>query len=273
MAKNKYQGEKIKLFKIEKQTKDTNLYTFKILSPKFNQKLQFIPGQFIMLSLPGIGEAPFAPCSSPFRKKGFQLSIKKVGLVTKFLDKLQSKTKNTIEFRGPYGNGFPLNKMKGKDLVLIAGGTGMAPIASLVEFLIKKRSIFGKIYLLYGVKDSKDLLFKNHLKRWKKHIKLLLCAEEIDKNWEGETGLVTGLCCDIDTNPEKTLAIMCGPLPMYPPAVKELLKLKINSGQTYISLEARMKCGIGKCQHCTIGKHYTCLDGPVFKYSEIKEDL
>ena len=101
----------------------------------------------------------------------------------------------------------------------------------------------------------------------------MLCAEEIDKNWEGETGLVTDLCCDIKTNPAKTLTIMCGPPQMYKFVAQELAKLKIKSEQIYVSMEARMKCGIGKCQHCAIGKYYTCLDGPVFNYAKIKEDL
>lgn len=265
-GKNLYQGQKIKLAKIEKQTKDTKLYTFKT-----SKKFQFIPGQFVMLSVPGVGEAPFSPCSSPLKESYFQLSIRKVGLVTKFLDKMTSR--DTIEFRGPYGNGFPVNKMIGKDLVLMAGGIAIAPISALIEYLISRKRSFGKVYLLYGVKKAEDLLFKDKLKKWQKKINVMLCAEEIDKNWEGETGTITDLYCDIKTNPEKTIVIMCGPPIMYKFVVKKLVKLKIKPEQIYVSMEARMKCGIGKCQHCTIGKYYTCLDGPVFRYSEIVKEL
>ena len=273
--RNLYKGEKIKLIRIQKQTKDTKLYAFRL-----EKNFYFTPGQFIMLSVPGVGEAPFAPCSNPEPKPQFQLSIRKVGLVTKFLDQMENN-KNQLEFRGPYGNGFPITKLKNKNLVLIAGGTGIAPIASLIEYLISRRKNFGKIHLLYGVKKAEDLLFGDKLKKWQKKINVMLCAEEIDKNWEGETGMVTDLCCDVRTDPAKTLAIMCGPSIMYKPLVKELGKLtprgspseKIKPEQIYVSMEARMKCGLGKCQHCTIGKHYTCLDGPVFQYSEIVSSL
>ncbi len=263
---NLYKGEKIKLIRIQKQTKDTKLYTFRL-----EKNFYFTPGQFIMLSVPGVGEAPFAPCSNPEPKPQFQLSIRRVGLVTKFLD--QMEVRKTLEFRGPLGNGFPIAKLKGKDLVLLAGGLGIIPITVLMQYLIPKRNNFGKIYLLYGVRKPEDLLFKDKLKKWQKKINVMLCAEEIDKNWEGETGMVTDLCCDIKIKPEKTTAIICGPSTMYQPIVKELGKLKIKPDQIYVSMEAKMKCGIGKCQHCTIGKYYTCLDGPVFNYAKIKEDL
>ena len=171
--------------------------------------------------------------------------------------------------------------MKGKDLVLVAGGTGIAPLASLVEFLIKKRRNFKKIYLLYGAKNSKELLFKERFPRWKKFIELLLCVEEKDRQWEGNTGMVIDVCYKIDTEPQNTLVIMCGPPIMYKFVAQELVKLtpkgspsgKIKPEQIYVSMETRMKCGIGKCQHCTIGKKYCCLDGPVFRYDEITNEL
>lgn len=272
--RNLYKGEKIKLIRTQKQTKDTKLYTFRL-----EKNFYFTPGQFVMLSVPGVGEAPFAPCSNPEPKPQFQLSIRKVGLVTKFLDQMERRA--NLEFRGPFGNGFPTAKLKNKDLILLAGGLGIVPITALMQYLTPKRNNFGKIYLLYGVKKTEDLLFGDKLKKWQKKINIMLCAEEIDKNWEGETGMVTDLCCDIKIKPKKTIAIMCGPLIMYQPLVKELGKLtpkgspsgRIKPNQIYVSMEARMKCGIGKCQHCTIGKYYTCLDGPVFNYDKIKEDL
>ena len=270
---NEYQGREIKLVQVKEQAKNIKLYSFELPKKHFKviEEFQFIPGQFIMLSIPGVGEAPFAPCSSPYQKSGFQLSVRKIGLVTSALD--QIKTNTWLEFRGPYGNGFPLNQMNKKDLVLVAGGTGIAPLASLIEYLIINRKKYGKIYLLYGAKNSKEILFQDRIQRWRKYIKILLCVEEKTKDWKEDIGLVTDICYKIDTEASKTIAIMCGPPVMYKFMASELEKNGIGADQIYVSMEARMKCGIGKCQHCVIGKKYTCLDGPVFKYNEISDEL
>src|SRR3990167_3287930 len=169
---NQYLGNRAKLISIKKQAEGINLYTFNL--PGFS----FIPGQFVMLSLPGFGEAPFAPCSDPAKSNQFQLSIRRVGIVTTALEKLQKY--DFVDIRGPFGNGFPLKKLSKKDLILVAGGMGIAPLASLIE-------------LLYGAKTTSQLLFRNHYTKWQKKINIELCVEEKDANWEGKTGFVTGL--------------------------------------------------------------------------------
>ncbi len=269
---NLYQSQKIKISQIEKLTDQIKLYTFKIQSGfAASSKFHFSAGQFIMLSVPGVGEAPFAPCSDPAKTNTFQLLIRKVGLVTSALDKL--KTNDLVEFRGPYGNGFPTNKLFKKDLILVAGGTGIAPIASLIKFIISRRRRFGKTYLLYGAKNPAELLLKKRYLQWQKRINFLPCVEEKDSQWSGDTGMVTELCIKVQTNPEKTIVAMAGPPLMYQFVSQKLAESRIKSEQIYVTAETRMKCGIGKCQHCTIGKHYACLDGPVFRYDEVEKNL
>ena len=264
---NQYLGNRAKLISIKKQAEGINLYTFNL--PGFS----FIPGQFVMLSLPGFGEAPFAPCSDPAKSNQFQLSIRRVGIVTTALEKLQKY--DFVDIRGPFGNGFPLKKLSKKDLILVAGGMGIAPLASLIEFLLRNRRSFNQIYLLYGAKTTSQLLFRNHYTKWQKKINIELCVEEKDANWEGKTGFVTGLCHrdQIKVNPQNTAVVMCGPVLMYQNNAEALAKLDIKPEQILVSMEAKMKCGVGKCQHCTLGKKYTCLDGPVFQYSEIANDF
>jgi len=270
--KNLYQSQKIKISQIEELNPQTKLYTFRILkNPGGRSKLNFIPGQFVMLSIPGVGEAPFAPCSDPTKTYTFQLLIRKIGLVTSALDKF--KVNDIVEFRGPYGNGFPTRELSKKEIILVAGGTGIAPIASLIEYLISHHRRFGKVYLLYGAKNPAELLLKNRYRRWQKKIIFLPCVEQKDRNWSGDTGMVTDLCIKVQTNPAKTLVVMAGPPIMYKFVSQKLAENKINADQIYVTMEARMKCGIGKCQHCIIGEHYTCLDGPVFRYDQIKREI
>ncbi len=262
--KNNYLPKEVIIKKIESFTPDTKLYTLKLTN---NQKLEFAPGQFVMASLLGYGEAPFGIASSPFKKDDFKICVRKVGQLTKFLDKL--KVEDSFGVREPYGNGFPLKELEGKDIILAAGGTGMAPIVSLVEYLTALRPKFGKIYLLYGAKTPDDLLFSSEFAKWGKSIELCLTVNEPDKNWKEKTGFITGLCKTIEVDCQNTKVIMCGPPIMYKAMVSELEKLDISNDNIYVSLERRMRCGIGKCQHCVFGTKYVCQDGPVFRYSEI----
>ena len=261
---NNYLPKEAIIEKIESFTPEIKLYTFKLAN---NQKFEFIPGQFVMVSSLGYGEAPFGIASSPFKKDNFKICVRKVGGVTKALDKLEVGCYSGI--RGPYGNGFPLKELEGKDIILAAGGTGIAPIVSLVEYLTTLRPKFGKIYLLYGAKTPSDLLFSSEFKRWSKSIELCLTVNQPDRKWQQKVGLITGLCKIIEVDCQKTKAIMCGPPVMYQAMTSELKKIGIKENNIYVSLERRMRCGIGKCQHCVFGTKYVCQDGPIFKYSEI----
>lgn len=264
--------EKTKILNIVKQNALNNIYTLsmpKTLRKK--TKLNFIPGQYLLVSVPGAGEAPFGLASSPYVKSKLDIAVKRVGQLTTAIN--MKKKNDFMGLRGPFGNGFPLGKMIKKDIVLVAGGTGIAPLSSLVEFLIKDRKKYNKIYLLYGTKIPDELLFKHHFKRWSKKIELCQTVERPIQKWKGKTGLVTSLCSQIIVNPKKTIAIMVGPPIMYKFVIAELKDLKIKKENIYLSLEARLKCGIGKCQHCVIGNNYVCQDGPVFNLKKIEKDL
>lgn len=261
---NNYLPQKVIIENIENFTPEMKFYTFKLTN---NQKFKFTPGQFAMVSVLGYGEAPFGIASSTFKKDNFKICVRKVGQLTKALDKL--KTGESVGIRGPYGNGFPLKELEGKDIILAAGGTGIAPVVSLVEYLITFRPKFGKISLLYGAKTPSDLLFSSEFKRWNKSIELCLTVDQPNKKWQQKVGLITGLCETINIDCQKTKVIMCGPPIMYKNMVSELGKMNISKDNIYVSLERRMRCGIGKCQHCVFGTKYVCQDGPVFKYSEI----
>ena len=156
---------------------------------------------------------------------------------------------------------------------MVAGGTAIAPISALVEYAINHLNHFNYVYLLYGAKSPEELVFQKYFLEWKKKIKLLTIVETKTTNWHGPSGFVTNLCKNLEFNPFKTKVVMCGPPPMLKPVIAELKKSKLTDRQILVSLEARLRCGIGKCQHCTCGEKYVCLDGPVFEYGEVKNEI
>lgn len=261
--------QKAKIFKIKKIAEDIKIYNLKTYQPVFHK-----PCQFYFLGLLGIGEAPFVPINIPKNKiqKNLIFAIRKVGTVTTALDNL--KTGDDIWYRGPYGNGFPINKVLGDDMILVAGGTGIVPIVSLIEELLKNPQKYGKIFLLYGAKTPAEFLFSEKFPSWRKHLKLFLAAQEAPAAWPQHHGMVTDLCSKFTTTPKKTSSFICGPPPMFGPVIDQLKKChQIPDEKIYVSLEARMKCGLGKCQHCTIDEKYVCLDGPVFSWDKIRSNF
>lgn len=261
---NYYLPKKSTIIGIKNFTPKVKLYTLKLSN---NQKFEFIPGQFVLISILGFGEAPFGICSPFYKKDLVQICVRKIGRVTAAFDKLT--VGDEVGLRGPYGNGFNLKDLENKDIVLVAGGTGIAPIVSLAEYLIAFRPKFGKIYLLYGARTPQELLFDSEFKRWQKNINLCLTVDQPNKAWKENIGLITTLCKVIKVNYKNSKAIMCGPSIMYKNMVEHLKKLGISENDIYVSLERNMRCGIGKCQHCVYGTKYVCQDGPIFKYKDI----
>lgn len=226
------------------------------------------PGQFIILSIHGFGEAPFAICSSPNPCNEFQICVQKKGGLTSKL--FSMSIGDEIYFRGPYGNGFPISKLSKSNLLLVAGGLGMAPLRPLIQIIINHPNEFGKIQLLGGAREEKSLLFKNEYAVWQKNIDLNLTLDAANENWNGNTGIITALFDKIAIN-KNPIVIICGPPIMYPSVIKKLLKKKIAESDIYLMLERRMHCGVGICQHCVlVNGRYVCKDGPVFNYAEIK---
>ncbi len=234
--------------------------------------LSYKPGQFMMLSLFGTGEAPFSISSSPTRKGIFEFAIRKTGKITNKIFEL--KDGDMLGLRGPFGNGFPIEKMLGKDIIIVAGGLGAAPLRSLLLYIMDKRELFGRLIYLYGAKNVDDMLYKPDFVEMldSDQIELFLTVDKGNEGYEDtiEEGKVTHLFKYVnDIDPANTIACVCGPPVMYKFVVKEILKYNLEKDKILLNLERRMKCGCGKCGHCIIDYRYTCIDGPVFTYWDV----
>jgi sulfite reductase subunit B len=228
------------------------------------------PGQFVEVSILGVGEAPISISSSPSRSNGsFELCVRRVGDVTNALHKLEAGA--MVGIRGPFGRGFPYEKFRGKDVLFAPGGLGLAPLRSLINQVLDERATFGRVMILYGARNPAELLFKEELKEWagREDLELHVTVDRGDENWTGNVGVITTLFRKISINTRNTVAITCGPPIMYRFVLMELLGKGISNGNIYLSLERHMKCGVGKCGHCQINDVYACQSGPVFPYSEI----
>ena len=261
-----YQAEITNVYSL---TKTEKLYQIQIIDPKLRTRFTFKPGQFVMLELPGIGEAPFSISSSPIRHGDLELCIRDAGNFTNFLSRVQRGTK--VGLSGPFGTHFPVEKMYGQDLLLIAGGLGIAPLRSPLLSILENRSRYGQVDIMYGAKNPSELLFTYQHEEWRRFdINLDITVDEADKQWDGRTGLITEPLkerLNQATNlAEQTYAIVCGPPVMFHFVCEMLTKAGLPMQKMFVSLERRMHCGRGKCCRCNIGSTYTCLDGPVFDY-------
>lgn len=231
----------------------------------------FKPGQFNMLGLPGIGEAPFSFSLIDEQNKIFVQTIRQAGNVVGALAKLKKGQK--VHFRGPYGNGWPLERLEGKNVIIVAGGIGMAPLRPVIHYLLENRSKFGKVYLLYGARTPADILFKGDLIKWSSKINVLLSADQLNQytDLKVHEGLVTNLFKQLDITLSDTITFTCSPQIMMKFVAAGLILDGQNPGDIYISMERRMKCGVAHCGHCQIGAKYVCKDGPVFRLPDIRK--
>jgi NAD(P)H-flavin reductase len=229
------------------------------------------PGQFVELSVLGVGEAPISISSSPSRSNGtFELCVRRTGDVTGALHRLQAG--QVVGVRGPFGHGFPLERFYGKDILFAPGGLGLAPVRSLINQVLDERGRFGKVTILYGAKTPAELLFKDELAEWgaRADVEVHVTVDRPAEGWAGNIGVITTLFPKVRVYARNTVAVVCGPPVMYRFVLMELLGKGIPEGNIYLSLERRMKCGVGKCGHCQINHIYACQSGPVFSYAEIK---
>ena len=232
--------------------------------------IDYLPGQFFMVSQWGAGEAPISVTSTRGLQRHIEFAIKKVGAVTTVLHKL--KKGDNIWLRGPYGNGFNAGAAKKKDVVFIAGGIGIVPLRSLINFIQMHKKQYGKIFLLYGAKNPSEILFEEDLKTWnKKGIEIILTVDVKDESWKGNTGVVTDHLNRVKTDFKNACSYICGPDIMIEKTMKELTSRGMPDRQIITTLEARMKCGVGKCGQCYHGIEYICTNGPVYTYEEIKK--
>ena len=229
------------------------------------------PGQFVEVSVYGVGEAPISISSSPSRSNGkFELCVRRVGSVTKALHDLKEGAR--IGVRGPYGTGFPVDEFTGKDILIAAGGLSLAPVRSVIHQVLDNRKKYGRVLILYGAKNPSELLFKEELQEWGRRadIEFHVTVDKGDQDWIGNVGVITTLFPKIAVNPRNTIAITEGPPIMYKFVMIELLGKGIPEDQIWLSLERRMKCGVGKCGHCQIDHLYCCQHGPSFSYAQVK---
>ena len=257
-----------RLLQVEQITELEKLFTLELPD---GYSLGNEPGQFVEVSLFGIGEAPISISSSPSRSNGtFELCVRRVGDVTNALHQMDPGT--MLGIRGPFGNPFPIAEMKGKDILFAAGGLGLAPLRSLINEVLDQRGLFGRVIILYGTKQPSEILFQDELAEWAERddVEFHMTVDRGDEDWKGNVGVITTLFPKITVNSRATVAATCGPPIMYRFVLMELLGKGIPETQIYLSLERRMKCGVGKCGHCQINGLYCCQDGPVFRYADVK---
>lgn len=234
--------------------------------------LGHLPGQFIQVSLLGWGEAPISVASSPTRNEFFELGVRRAGSLTGAMHML--KAGEVFGIRGPFGRPFDLFRMRNKDLLLISGGCGLAPMRSLIQYCEDRPSEFGRIFILYGAKSPAYTLFKNELAAWEASAHFA-CSLTVDSStgkdcYSGNVGLITSLIPPLTFDPDNTIAAIVGPPVMYRAVIAELKKKGLTSDRIAVSLERQMRCGVGKCGHCTIEHLYCCQDGPVFWLNEVE---
>lgn len=269
--KNIYQPHLMEIIKIIVETGDTKTFHIQFLDEKLRENFHYLAGQFGEYSVFGEGEATFCISSSPTRRGHLEFSVKKVGRVTQALHQLNEG--DLIGFRGPYGNFFPLEKFKGKNLLFIGGGIGLAPLRSLINNVVDTRADYRDITILYGARTPQDLCFKYDLEAWSKDpsLQLVTTVDVGDKDWKGKVGLVPIILEELQPSPQNAVAITCGPPIMIRYTLRALDKLGFAPDQVWTTLEMKMKCGLGKCGRCNIGPLYVCQDGPVFSLDEIQK--
>jgi sulfhydrogenase subunit gamma (sulfur reductase) len=260
---NPFQPEPARIVRMYPLTEDVKFFQVRIADMEKALSFKYRAGQFAMVSVLGAGEAPFSISSTPSRPGLLEFCIRKVGTVTEALNRL--KENDLIGLRGPYGNGFPVEMMHGKDVLIVMGGLGAAPLRSVLLYCLDNRDLFHRVILLHGAKRPSEMIFREEFFALKQRgdLECYLTVDEDDTGkWTEKIGVVTKLfplCKDID--PKNTFSLVCGPPVMYKFVLKELVKLNIPKDQILMTLERRMKCGVGKCGHCAIDYIYTCLDG------------
>jgi len=268
--KNPYQPRPAKLTEVIEES--PTIKTFRLIP---QEEFTFEAGQFIELTVPGVGEAPFTPSSSPFEKEYLEVTVMRVGRVTSALHNLQPGV--MLGIRGPFGNPYPLEKFEGKEILIVGGGVGLAPLRALFLTLVAEKEKYKKIVFCCGARTPKDLIYKESiLEKWPKEYSDKVCfrvtVDQGDENWKGRVGLVT---CTLENLEEEiadvsqSIAVVCGPPIMMKFVTLKLLDEGYKPANIYLSMERNMSCGVGKCGHCMLGPYDVCKDAPVFPFGKI----
>jgi anaerobic sulfite reductase subunit B len=262
---NPYIPQKVKVTEFFRESPDN----FSIV---IDFKVKHQPGQFVQVSIPGIGEAPISICS--YSDKFMRLDIREVGSVTHSLSQLREG--DNLFVRGPYGKGYPMEQLKGNNIMIIGGGCGVAPLKGIIDYIDQHRSDYKNVDLFFGYRSVSDVLFKRESPEWKKNYNLMMSVDKLDNPdsmicYDLKEGMIIDHMKKVDLKKDNTVAFLCGP-PIMIRKIMDLLKEKgFHSDQLFVSTERLMQCGLGICGHCMIHGKYTCLDGPVFRWDEIEE--
>jgi sulfhydrogenase subunit gamma (sulfur reductase) len=271
MNANPYLPDMATIVEVIQETHNIKTFRVVINNEERMKAFTFRPGQVGQLSVFGAGESTFVINSSPTRKDYLQFSVMRVGEVTTRLHQLQPG--DQIGVRAPLGNSFPVEDLKGKNIVFIGGGIGMAPLRTLFTYMLDNRKDYKDITLLYGARSPADLTYKAELPDWtgRKDVNTVLTIDNPSDGWEHKVGLIPNVLLEINPKPKNTVAITCGPPIMIKFTLQALKKLGFEDENILTTLEKRMKCGVGICGRCNIGTKYVCMDGPVFTYAQLKE--
>lgn len=256
---------------IARKQESPTIFTLKTqFIEKQHRNTAFLPGQFNMVYLYGVGEVAISISSDPAHSDYLSHTIRAVGRVTKALQKL--RTGDEIGIRGPYGQSWPVLEAQDKDLVIVTGGLGCAPTVSVINYVLARREQYGAIKILQGVKHSEDFIFRKQYAQWKKNknTEVYIAADQAGPKWHWGIGYVTDMIESLTLQPKKTIVMMCGPEMMMHSAIKALTKKEIAEEAIYLSMERNMQCGIGHCGHCQYGGLFICKDGPILAYPRIK---
>jgi NAD(P)H-flavin reductase len=263
--KNIYQPIRARIEEIITETPNIKTFIFRT-----EKEFQFSTGQFVEITVSGIGESPFTPSSSPYETEKFAVTIMKAGYVTGKLHEI--KKGELVGIRGPYGKGYPIEEFYNKEVIILGGGVGMAPLRSLMFTLIKQLDKFKRVVLCYGAKTMNDIVYKNLFDELKKKgIEVYQSIDKAEDGWKQKVGVVTTLFDDFKIDVANSVAIVCGPPIMMKFGTLKLKQLGYEDKNIYLSMEKNMSCGLGKCGHCQVGPYFACKDGPVFTYDKIKD--
>jgi NAD(P)H-flavin reductase len=255
---------------ILKTVKMTASETHFTLRMEDGSPFDFQPGQIVEAGLFGYGEIPLGLSSSPTQENSFEVVVREVGKVSKALCSLKEGDVMTI--RGPLGKGFPVEEFVGNNVLIVAGGIGLCPTRSMIRYIMDRRDQFNDFKLLFGARSPDELLFEDDLQYWRcsTDIEYMETVDRPSEKWRGNVGVITTLFESIESLDPATRVIVCGPPIMYKFVIAQLAQYNIPESQIFVDLERRMKCGVGKCGHCQIDDKYVCMDGPVFRFSDIK---
>jgi len=253
------------------ETPDTRTYGLRLRDDYGEERFDFRPGQFLELSVFGVGEAPFCLASSPTQQGYVEVTVRRTGELTNALHAMGPG--DEVGIRGPCGNGFDLGAAEGRDLLFVAGGIGLPPLRGLIWNVLDERDRFGRVTILYGARTPTDLVYKDELRSWdeREDVRFFVTVDRAEAGWKGNVGMVPILLEMAELRPASTLAYVCGPPVMIKFVIQDLLMRGFAEENVISTLERTMQCGVGKCNHCCIGHLYVCRDGPVFNYRQIRE--